>query len=426
MSKYSNNSKQNFNTDSITELSQSRIITKNLVYVIGLSQNIASKETLIKYEYFGQYGHIVKIVINKKKAYNQNNPYGPSYSGYVTYSKPSEASIAILALDNTVVDNHLIRASFGTTKYCSFYLKNMECTNKDCLFLHKKASESDIIKREDLNVNKNIFYEQQLYAIKIADIYNPEVRKKLLLGAKNKKTMFPSTDLIFKSEVVIENDPIYMKKPEVQTKNTIIGGIANKNKNKKKYYEDSSNSNTLVGGDISKLKEKINTITPSKNNTRNNLKLEIESVKSNRDESTNSSTGDEKQSTSTSQKRKNIYDNRNKSRFDFVKKDTINNNESNEKKEIPEFVLDIIDKRYKIGRMSKYFRNIDTLLLKGELIQNKIDTKDQWAQFIIKNSYYTLEKNKLKSNILTHKKDEFTKDFDKINQFVLTNNICKY
>ena len=24
------------------------------------------------------------------------------------------------------------------------------------------------------------------------------------------------------------------------------------------------------------------------------------------------------------------------------------------------------------------------------------------------------------------KKDEFTKDFDKINQFVLTNNICKY
>ena len=147
MSKYSN--KQNYNTDTITELSQSRIITKNLVYVIGLSQNIASKETLIKYEYFGQYGHIVKIVNNKKKAYNQNNPYGPSFSGYVTYSKPSEASIAILALDDTVVDNHLIRASFGTTKYCSFYLKNMECTNKDCLFLHKKASESDIIKRED-------------------------------------------------------------------------------------------------------------------------------------------------------------------------------------------------------------------------------------------------------------------------------------
>ena len=118
-------------------------------------------------------------LINKKKAYNQNNPYGPSFSAYVTYSKPMEASIAILALDDTVVDNHLIRASFGTTKYCSFYLKNMVCTNKDCLFLHRKADESDIIKREDLNVNKNIFYEQQLYAIKIADIYNPEVKKKM-------------------------------------------------------------------------------------------------------------------------------------------------------------------------------------------------------------------------------------------------------
>ena len=60
MSKYSN--KQNYNTDTITELSQSRIITKNLVYVIGLSQNIASKETLIKYEYFGQYGQDRKSV----------------------------------------------------------------------------------------------------------------------------------------------------------------------------------------------------------------------------------------------------------------------------------------------------------------------------------------------------------------------------
>ena len=41
-----------------------------------------------------------------------------------------------------------------------------------------------------LNVNKNIFYEQQLFAIKIADIYNPEIKKKLLLGGKNKNTMF--------------------------------------------------------------------------------------------------------------------------------------------------------------------------------------------------------------------------------------------
>jgi CCR4-NOT transcription complex subunit 4 len=100
----------------LADMADSRIITKNLVYVIGLSGKIATKEMLLKKEFFGQYGNILKIVVNNNKAYNQNNPKGPSYSAYVTYSKPYEASIAILSLDNIIVDEHLIRASFGTTK----------------------------------------------------------------------------------------------------------------------------------------------------------------------------------------------------------------------------------------------------------------------------------------------------------------------
>ena len=400
MSKHQNKTSYT-SIESMSELSQSRIITKNLVYVIGLSQNIAAKEILIKYEYFGQYGKIVKIVINKKKAYNQNNPYGPSFSAYVTYSKPMEASIAILALDDTVVDNHLIRASFGTTKYCSFYLKNMVCTNKDCLFLHRKADESDIIKREDLNVNKNIFYEQQLYAIKIADIYNPEVKKRLLLG-KNKKTMFPSTDLIYQNEIVLDNEPI-IKKP------TIIGvGETKKGqKNTKKFTEDNSVN------ELRKIDDKIT----SKIN-KNSLKLEIDSIKNIRDDITCSSTGDEKLSTSTPRK-KNIFCNREKSRFDFVKR------EPSKEKEVPEFVIDIIDRKYRMEKMSKYCKDFDELLLNGELLDNKIDTKDQWTQFILSNTNYTFEKKRIRSN-KTQKTDEYTKDIENINKFILTKTNCKY
>lgn len=400
MSKHQNK-KSYTSIESMSELSQSRIITKNLVYVIGLSQNIAAKEILIKYEYFGQYGKIVKIVINKKKAYNQNNPYGPSFSAYVTYSKPMEASIAILALDDTVVDNHLIRASFGTTKYCSFYLKNMVCTNKDCLFLHRKADESDIIKREDLNVNKNIFYEQQLYAIKIADIYNPEVKKRLLLG-KNKKTMFPSTDLIYQNEIVLDNEPI-IKKP------TIIGvGETKKGqKNTKKFTEDNSVN------ELRKIDDKIT----SKIN-KNSLKLEIDSIKNIRDDITCSSTGDEKLSTSTPRK-KNIFCNREKSRFDFVKR------EPSKEKEVPEFVIDIIDRKYRMEKMSKYCKDFDELLLNGELLDNKIDTKDQWTQFILSNTNYTFEKKRIRSN-KTQKTDEYTKDIENITKFILTKTNCKY
>jgi CCR4-NOT transcription complex subunit 4 len=98
------------------ELVEARIITKNLVYVIGLSSKIANKDLLQSKEYFGQYGTIIKTVVNKNKAYNINSPNGPTYSAYITYSKPFEAAIAILSLDNYLIDDHLIRASFGTTK----------------------------------------------------------------------------------------------------------------------------------------------------------------------------------------------------------------------------------------------------------------------------------------------------------------------
>ena len=43
-----------------------RIMAKNLVHIIGLSESIADRDLLSKFEYLGQYGKILKIVINKK------------------------------------------------------------------------------------------------------------------------------------------------------------------------------------------------------------------------------------------------------------------------------------------------------------------------------------------------------------------------
>ena len=200
------------------DLTEARIITKNLVYVIGLSSSIANKDKLIRYEYFGQYGTIKKIVVNKNKAYNQNSPNGPSFSAYVTFSKPSEASIAILSLDETTIDNHNIRASFGTTKYCSYFLKGVECTNKDCVFLHKQADENDIIKRGDLNSNKTFFEKQHKYAIRIADIDNPEVKKKIMKEKESKKhTVFPPPWKIYKSGIINEEEITSDEKGKVET-----------------------------------------------------------------------------------------------------------------------------------------------------------------------------------------------------------------
>jgi len=102
---------------------------------------------LNKQEYFGQYGTILKVVVNKNKAYNPDGPNGPSYSAYISYSTHSEAAIAILSIDNIEIDDHIMRASFGTTKYCTFFLKNSECPNKDCLYLHALSEEKNVIHR---------------------------------------------------------------------------------------------------------------------------------------------------------------------------------------------------------------------------------------------------------------------------------------
>lgn len=43
-----------------------RVIQRNLVYVIGVSPKIAMESILRSYEFFGQYGPIIKIVVNKR------------------------------------------------------------------------------------------------------------------------------------------------------------------------------------------------------------------------------------------------------------------------------------------------------------------------------------------------------------------------
>ena len=56
--------------------------------------------------------------------------------------------------------------------------------------------------------------------------------KKRLLGGKKVKTIFPSPDLIYRSDVVIGNDPTY-------NKNKITN-------NKKRYTEDSEHASTAA------------------------------------------------------------------------------------------------------------------------------------------------------------------------------------
>ena len=192
-------------------LIQSRIIQKNLVYLIGLSSDLVKIEQKLKsYEYFGQYGKIVKLVINKNKTYNTNGPNGPSYTCFITYSSEAESSLAILSMDNCIIDNHEIKANYGTTKYCLNFLKNAECRNKDCIYLHKLADKKDIVSRELMNTDKDIFPQQRLMAIELSKILTNQKYKELY-KLRDIKTVFPNGFSVYKKELVIR----YMKEQNI-------------------------------------------------------------------------------------------------------------------------------------------------------------------------------------------------------------------
>jgi CCR4-NOT transcription complex subunit 4 len=136
-----------------------RVICKQILYLIGIPYEIANEEILIKKEYLGQYGSIHKIIVNKN-GYLKNESNSPTYSSYITYSNEVEASLALLALNNSTLFDHKLNACYGTNKYCNSFLKGVECTNKDCFYLHEYANKNDIIMKNDTQM-KAQFIEQQ-------------------------------------------------------------------------------------------------------------------------------------------------------------------------------------------------------------------------------------------------------------------------
>lgn len=131
-------------------LANIRVVQKNLAYVNGLSPKVANEENINVLkgpEYFGQYGKIIKIAINKKAAANSANGH---VGVYITYQRKEDAARAIAAIDGSVSDGRHLRASYGTTKYCTSYLRNQQCPNPSCMYLHEPGDEVDSYTKEDL------------------------------------------------------------------------------------------------------------------------------------------------------------------------------------------------------------------------------------------------------------------------------------
>ena len=323
---------QSHHSSPLKDYSNMRIIQKNIVYVIGLTAALANQEVLSSFSFFGQYGSILKIVINQS-GYTQKYQNDVTYSAYVTYSTKEEASLALLCIDNCTVDSHTIRCSFGTTKYCNFFLKGVECINRECLYLHEWADEEDMIAKEDIiGGNKQLFHEQQKIALKIADIFNKEKKMKLLSrGRSGNDYGFPSVENLYRKEFIYE-----------------LAKSVNKEKNKKKwiYYDvckkNSVNSLEVNYNENKKYDEESEYVLVKESNRKKkksnkkyqDIKNSIISNSSKSSDSTLETISNSSKSTGEAF----YYQKVQRSRFDFVSDDE----EESKGIEVPEYISELI------------------------------------------------------------------------------------
>ena len=87
-----------------------------------------------------------------------NGPHA-SASAYITFERKADSLSCIMCIDGFHLEDRMLRASFGTTKYCNFYLLGKPCSNPECLYLHHVGEDQDCFSLEQMQNNKKYFRE---------------------------------------------------------------------------------------------------------------------------------------------------------------------------------------------------------------------------------------------------------------------------
>lgn len=116
--------------------------------------------TLRSNDYFGQYGKISKLILHKRPSLSTSpttSSSPPNIGIYITYVRREDAARAITALDgfpSPSTPGQVLRASYGTMKYCEAWLRGGKCeklASGECLGLHDWGDERDCFTKEDLS-----------------------------------------------------------------------------------------------------------------------------------------------------------------------------------------------------------------------------------------------------------------------------------
>ncbi|WVW82956.1 hypothetical protein I302_104971 [Kwoniella bestiolae CBS 10118] len=141
-----------------------RIVMKNMVYVIGMKLPAPGDEAipiLRSNDYFGQYGKISKIYLSDRTKLSssavstllEDDP-STSTGIYIIYVRREDAARAIASLDGIPAPQgppgSLLKANYGTTRYCESFLKSQKCDTPNCHCLHEWGGDSDCFTKEDM------------------------------------------------------------------------------------------------------------------------------------------------------------------------------------------------------------------------------------------------------------------------------------
>ncbi|XP_065831945.1 uncharacterized protein [Oscarella lobularis] len=178
-----------------------RVIRLNLVFIIGLPPRVADPDVLKRYEYCGKFGKIRNITVNSTE---YPPPQGPSLNAYVTYARKEDAAKAIKAINDTFINGYHLRVSFGTSKYCSNFLKCRPCFKHDCMFLHELGDDEASFTKKEIQKGKHVAFE----AVALAH-----------LAGSNKPRELTGNPALQSNARKIKREPVVETKPDEMTSN---------------------------------------------------------------------------------------------------------------------------------------------------------------------------------------------------------------
>ncbi len=292
-------------------LSKKIYLSKNTIILSNIPENLFSKDILYQKKFLGQYGHINKMVLSKN---SQNEK-----KIIVQFDTVNQAALAILSLHNFKIENIKLKVNYFIIKYCLYYLNNKECSNPNCVFLHEKKINNYLL----LELKNNKIIDCFKFALDILNL--------------TKKTF----DIIYLKLIGDDYYEIQKKFPKLSMKK-----LKNEDFIKSLYHHYEKEQN------IKKKNKK-------KNNIKNNIsnRNSFDSLESNTENLLSSSDESIEKINDSIQKYQyeNIFKRKNNSRFDFVNKnnDKLNCN-------IPDFVLDFLDKYFTLHYINiNNFQNND-------------------------------------------------------------------